>query len=256
MAMLCLGSIIMGSAMVPLGIERSDIACMSIPWLLVVGFCTIFSALFSKTWRLVKIMKSAARFRRIKLKITELLYPYFAILAGNVIILTCWTVINPLVYVVDQSIGHDMTTYGHCISKNPNLAGKAVPFLGCLAGINGSLLVLANWMAFRSRKIQVEFRESSYIALIMFCMLQAGLIGIPILFVVLDQPQPYYIILVILDFSICMSTLLFMFVPKVMSIRKATSKSNERQRNAILGPNITVNTPDDSTGDNGLKIGP
>jgi ABC-type sugar transport system substrate-binding protein len=256
MAMLCLGSIIMGSAMIPLGIERSDIACMSIPWLFIVGFCTIFSALFSKTWRLVKIMKSAARFRRIKLKITELLYPYFAILAGNVIILICWTVINPLVYVVDQSIGHDMTTYGHCISKNQNLAGKAAPFLGCLAGINGSLLVLANWMAFKSRKIQVEFRESSYIALIMFCMLQAGLIGIPILLLVLDQPQPYYIILVILDFSICMSTLVFMFTPKVISVRKATSKPNERQTQATYGQNGATHTSDNSNGENGLKLGP
>ena len=87
-------------------------------------------------------------------------------------------------------------------------------------------------------------------------MLQAGLIGIPILFVVLDQPQPYYIIMVILDFSMCMSTLLFMFTPKVMSVRKATSKPKERQRKAIHGPNITVNTPDDSNGDNGLKLGP
>jgi gamma-aminobutyric acid type B receptor len=75
MAMLCVGCLIMASAMISLGIEDrrqygqkgTDIACMSIPWLLSIGFCTMFSALFTKTWRIVRIMHNSERLRRVKI---------------------------------------------------------------------------------------------------------------------------------------------------------------------------------------------
>ncbi len=124
--------------MIPLGIDNSNTACVSIPWLLVTGFCTMFIALFSKTWRLVKLVKCAERFRRIKLKLRELLYPYFAIMAANIIILSCWTCINPLVYRTTKS---EVAVYGHCTSKNQDMFGKATPFVVCLAVVNDVLLI-------------------------------------------------------------------------------------------------------------------
>jgi gamma-aminobutyric acid type B receptor len=114
MAMLCFGSLIMGSAMIPLGIEdehfsqkSTDIACMSIPWLLVIGFCTTFSALFTKTWRILIILESAQRFKRVKITVKQVLYPFFSLLLVNVIILTCWTAINPLVFKRKNSTSRD-----------------------------------------------------------------------------------------------------------------------------------------------------
>ena len=59
LAMLPIGAILMGSAMIPLSIDdegsqrAADIACMCSPWLINVGFVVVFSALFSKTWRYV-----------------------------------------------------------------------------------------------------------------------------------------------------------------------------------------------------------
>lgn len=43
-----------------------SIACMAVPWLISVGFVTMFSALFSKVWRVNQIFNNPNRFRRIK----------------------------------------------------------------------------------------------------------------------------------------------------------------------------------------------
>jgi|NOAtaT_6_FD_contig_81_2363372_length_2330_multi_3_in_0_out_0_1 ABC-type sugar transport system substrate-binding protein len=259
MAMLCVGSLIMASAMISLSIEDrrnysqkgTDIACMSIPWLLSIGFCTMFSALFTKTWRIVRIMHNSERFRRVKITAKQVLYPYVILLIANVIILTCWTVINPLVY---RRVEHKNSTdlwnrvnesAGRCVSSNPEDSGGAAPYLGSLAVINGGLLLTANIMAYRSRHIRTEFRESHYIAIVMASMLQAFLIGVPIIWFVLGQPMAYYVVMVFLDFAVCVATMLFMFVPKVLAHRdhvKAQKRSQTR-----------LNASDDS-GEEGLRV--
>jgi len=72
LAMICIGTLLMGAAIVPLSIDDSDnkhaadIACMCVPWLVNTGFTVAFSALFSKTWRLNKIFLSKNPLRRIK----------------------------------------------------------------------------------------------------------------------------------------------------------------------------------------------
>jgi ABC-type sugar transport system substrate-binding protein len=240
MAMLCFGSLIMGSAMIPLGIEdehfsqkSTDIACMSIPWLLVIGFCITFSALFTKTWRILIILESAQRFKRVKITVKQVLYPFFSLLLVNVIILTCWTAINPLVFKRKNSTSRDgwnrvISTYGVCVSKHQESRGSSAPYLGCLAFVNGGILLLANVMAYRSRNMCTEFNESHYIAIVMASMLQAFLIGIPLIFLVLDQPQPFYVIIVILDFAVCMTTLMFMFIPKILAHREYLTLKKER----------------------------
>jgi len=237
MAMLCIGTVIMASAMIPLSIDdehsknNADIACMSIPWLLSIGFCTIFSALFAKTWRLVKIVESAARFRRVTVRVKDVLYPFFGLLMANIIILACWTFIDPLIFRRDVLQDAALTSVGRCISS-PDAKGDAIPYLVSLAAVNGSMLILANWMAYRSRKVHLEFGESRYIAFIMFSILQAFLIGIPLLFAVIRDPVSYYIVILMLDFIICCSTLCFMFIPKILAHRKQLSRKDVTKTSA------------------------
>ena len=80
--------------------------------------------------------------------------------------------------------------------------------------INLGVLIIANWQAYKSRKIRSEFSESKYIMLCMISLLEALLIGIPILFVVRDSPQAYYMTISFMVFVICMGDLLLIFIPK------------------------------------------
>jgi gamma-aminobutyric acid type B receptor len=68
--MICFGTLVLGSAIIPLTIDDTfdnpkekglQLACMSAPWLFSLGSTIIFSALFSKTWRINKIFKSAKK---------------------------------------------------------------------------------------------------------------------------------------------------------------------------------------------------
>jgi gamma-aminobutyric acid type B receptor len=230
----------MASAMIPMSIDdlkysdnSCSIACMSVPWLISIGFCTIFSALFAKTWRLVKVVESATRFRRVTVRVNDVLYPFFGLLMANIIILTCWTTINPLVFRRQQITA--LSSIGRCVSSL-DAKGKAIPYIASLVSVNCSTLILANWMAYRSRKVRLEFGESRYIAFIMFSILQAFLIGMPLLLAVLQDPVSFYIVLLMLDFIICGSTLGFMFIPKILAHKKLVSSSivtaNESNENS------------------------
>jgi hypothetical protein len=66
LVMICAGTMVLGAAILPLGIDDGDSsplscsmedndacdrACMAVPWLVVLGWSIVFSALFSKLWR-------------------------------------------------------------------------------------------------------------------------------------------------------------------------------------------------------------
>ena len=100
--MICLGTIMMGSAMIPLSIDdendkNADAACMSVPWLVFVGFTTSFSALFSKTWRINKIFFNPTPMQRIKVteKDVSLHYLYCVLFSKKARLLTIYSLFFP-----------------------------------------------------------------------------------------------------------------------------------------------------------------
>jgi ABC-type sugar transport system substrate-binding protein len=231
MAMICMGSLLLASSLIPLAFDdefhsarENDIACMSIPWLITLGFATAFSALSSKTWRVVKILHNAQRFERIEVAARDVVLPYLVLMIVNVIVLLCWTLMAPLKYVRQAHLGTDdwnrvISTYGQCQSSSESSRGGAVPFFVVLSVVNIGLLIVANVQAYRARSIHTEFSESRYVAIVMASMLQTFLVGLPMLFLVYDQPEAFFIVLCVLVFVTCMAIQLFMFVPKILVLR-------------------------------------
>jgi 7 transmembrane sweet-taste receptor of 3 GCPR len=187
-----------------------------VPWLWSIGFTLVFSALFSKTWRINQVFRTSnSHYSRAKVSEKEMLIPFAVLMSINVAILIAWTVVDPLQYRREADIARDewnrvIATYGVCKSDN------ASAFLLPLLVINAFVLILANWQAYEARHIQAEFAESKYIAICMFSMLQAMVSGVPVLFFVRDLPRAYYMVFVLLCFIIGMVILLVMFVPKVI----------------------------------------
>jgi len=170
------GVLIMSGALIPLSFEVSGVdyiemmledsrksvgMCMSVPWLAFIGFTVTFSGLFSKTWRVNRLFHSrAGRHARIQVSEREVLAPFASLLISNIIVLTCWTVHDPLIYVRRDHEGTDywnrvISTYGACRSKN-----GAVAYLVPLAVINISVVCIAAWQAFQARDIEAEFSEA------------------------------------------------------------------------------------------------
>jgi len=102
---ICMGALVMGFSLLSMTITDEkysqrgmDVACMSVPWLISIGFTTIFSMLYSKTRRINKIMKNARRLHRVVVLPKDVIIPFALLLTANVIILTCLTILAPLVY--------------------------------------------------------------------------------------------------------------------------------------------------------------
>ena len=243
LVMIATGTLLLGFSVVPLSLDDSregftkrqgQIMCMSVPWLASLGFTITFSALFSKTWRINRIFHGRDRFSRVRVTERDVMVPLVVLLSFNLVVLTCWTIISPLEYRRESHEGTDgwnrvISTYGSCRAPVNSVSWSYMVLLGV---INLGVLVIANWQAYEARSIQSEFSESRYIAVVMASMLQACFSGLPILFLVRELPQAYYLILTFMVFIICLAILLLIFVPKIVyerSLRKEDSAVMARQ---------------------------
>lgn len=282
--MILIGVFIFGSTMITLSFDPDkhsqktmDASCMASPWLLTIGFTTMFSAMYAKLWRINRIFHHPNAFTRIKVTERDVLKPYFVLLGMNVVTLSCWTALAPVTYQRRNNDGTDdwnrvISTYGVCTSyseENSRPANSFIPYLVIIVIINLGLLITANIQAYRARSIQTEYSESKYIALIMASMLQAFALGVPCIFLLWEEPQAYFVVMTLVIFSICGVVLGFMFWPKyfhhkMWKIEKAEKERKRKSARAkIMGApaGTTLNSKGDSVqqnsegvGDNGLKI--
>lgn len=246
LVMLCAGTMVLGSAIIPLGIDDGDStllscslmdnqscdrACMSIPWLLALGWSIVFSALFSKLWRVNIVYKHSMKFRRLKVSEKDVLLPFVVIFSCNLLLLIIWTAVEPLYW--DRISVSNTESYGTCSASSSSNAWKGI--LIVLGIVNGAALILANIEAYKARRITTEYGESKHIAMIMGSILQVIIVGLPLLFLVDDNPTASYFIRSSIVFVICMSILLLIFVPKVQTwLKKQDARKNTASRKSGL----------------------
>mmetsp|Transcript_9051 Transcript_9051/g.21526 ORF Transcript_9051/g.21526 Transcript_9051/m.21526 type:complete len:714 (-) Transcript_9051:135-2276(-) len=239
--MVALGSVIMCSAILPLGFDDATsqvpdhqgiVVCMTPMWLLIVGFSLTYSSLFAKIYRVNLIFKSGERFARVTMKQREVWIPLSSLLFVNGAILLCWTLIDPLRYIRLDEEGLDgwdrpISSYGTCQSENP------LPYLIPLGLLNVLVLVFANWSAYEARSISSEFAESKYVGMAMASLFQALISGVPVLFLVQSSPQAFYMVLVFMIFVISSAILLLIFIPKLIAYHAFKNLPVDHQRKAI-----------------------
>jgi Receptor family ligand binding region/7 transmembrane sweet-taste receptor of 3 GCPR len=82
LGLLCLGSVVFASSIIPISFDAGNLSliglertCTAQVWLVNLGATIIFSALFSKTHRINKIMNHAQQFKRIKVTVRDTLRP-------------------------------------------------------------------------------------------------------------------------------------------------------------------------------------
>lgn len=260
---ICAGTFVMALAVVPLSFDDSiasdtgcDIACMAAPWLFFLGFTITFAALFSKIWRVNKLLASAKRLRRVKISPRDVALPFAVLFTLNVIFLLVWTLVDPMVWTRKGLCGKgDLTSYGHCSLGSK---GTSTAMFVCLVAVNICALLLANYEAYRARKVSTEYGESQYVAIAMLSILQILIVGVPLIFLLVEYPQASYFVKVGIIFIIGMSALLLMFVPKILSKRKANRDQQRGQSRTAASIPRRAETMDDSVsfGNNvvGLRV--
>ena len=245
LVMISAGVLLMSSSILPLSMDdsgaddegleesQSKAICMGIPWLAFTGFTVVFSALFSKTWRVNQLFRSSQQYSRVEVTERDVLAPFLILLLCNFAVLACWTKIDPLVYVREDSMGTDywnrvLSSHGGCRSQSGD--STAVSFLTPLALINITAVLIACYQAHRAKDIKSEFSESKYIALTVFSLFQAIVTGIPVVSVVRDIPEAFYLILTFTIFVLCLAVLLLIFLPKIAMQHKYAQMSKKDQK--------------------------
>eukprot|EP00977_Amphora_coffeiformis_P000770 scaffold162_cov176-Amphora_coffeaeformis.AAC.30 len=240
---LLLGVVILSSTLIPLSFDdngdpekmKGNYAvgiCMSIPWLAFTGFSIVFSALFSKTWRVNKLFHRRHSHLRLQVSTSDVLAPFAVLFTANVVVLICWTVIDPLTYVRQVGDGTDfwnreIESYGSCNSD------KALAFLIPLALINFAVLAIACWQAFEARNLESEFAESRYIGLSVACLFQAFLTALPVVAIVKDESRSFYLVLTLSIFVLSEAILMLIFLPKMYLALQYSAMSEKEQKEAM-----------------------
>jgi len=245
LCLLCVGTMVLGSAIIPLifdgkrfNQEFLDRNCMSIPWLVSIGYGNIFSTFFIKTWRLNRIFHNAS-LRRIAVSKRDVIGPFLVVFVLNMIVLTIWTIRSPWSYQT-QIISIDEFDRVVESSRSCAKTNNEWPiYAGLLCLINFSVLVFASIQAFRARKIELDFSESQFLAIAMICTMQVLFIGIPLIYIVdgTNNSASCFMRITIIFVS-CTANLLLIFVPKIKycyenrcvieMVRRSTRSLNSR----------------------------
>ena len=220
----CLGVIILGSALVPMSIDDGivsvkgcNVSCMATPWLLSVGFTVAFSAIFSKLMRINKMVANLRAFRRVRIMEHDVLGPFIVLFILNVSIMTAWTIIDPLKWVRIPHDDQPWNSYGACRGSNSKAAAG---FWSAIGVINLGSLTLACYQAYLSRKLSDDYSESKSIGFAIFSWFQLSVVGIPVLVLLDDGNVAKHALQVFLLFAVCMSLLLSIFVPIIKHYQK------------------------------------
>ena len=141
-----------------------DSACRTQPVLFSVGFFIMFSAIFLKAYRLIRIFENA-KLRKLFVTDSQLLVYEACVLVIIVVLNLLWGLVDPLVWVrsptnIDPITGLVTASAGVCFSR-----GGVVSALPLFVGIL-LFLVLGNYVAYRGRTIPTEFNESKWTAMV------------------------------------------------------------------------------------------
>lgn len=237
--MISFGAVLMVTAIIPLGVDDSVAsidtagrACMAIPWCAALGFTIMFAGIFCKIWRINRLMTAAKKFRREQVKPWHVIAPLVALSVGNVVFLAVWTGVDPMFFSREELCGsEDHSSVGTCkLGETP----VSKTMFALIAVINVVALLLANVQAYQARWVSDDLSESRYIFINMVGMLQVGIMGIPLVTLLSEDPIALYFLLSVILFLISESTLLLMFVPKIISFREERL-SKKRDNNRTTG---------------------
>lgn len=218
--LISVGVFVFGSSIIPMTIDDGNFsveacskACMAIPWLTSMGWSILFSALYAKIRRVNLVVANIVNFKKGQVTERDVMMPFAVLFTSNLILLLIWSLLDPLFWKrVEVS---PTESYGICSADADSVVWKIV--LGLLGGLNGLALVGANVEAWKARRIDTEYGESSYIGLIMASILQVVLVGVPLIFLVQDNPTARFFVNSSMAFVVSMSVLSLLFLPKILS---------------------------------------
>ena len=213
--LLCVGCIFLSTAILTLSWDEGagftqaqlDVCCAITPWFFFVGQIVSFSALFTRLWRVDKVLQ----FRRGQtVTILNVIYPLIVLLVLALTILITWSVVDPWLWHVETIREIPYEVYGECQS------GHWWAFFAPLMTLIVAAETLSAFFAWKTSDVPEDFRDTNAVFYAICTNLQAWFVGIPIL-VVLDQSSSNatYFGRVLLTWIFAVCPVIIVIIPKV-----------------------------------------
>lgn len=138
-----------------------------------------------------------------------------------------------------DQFGRPDESYGRC-----NF-GSDKWYIIAAAILDFGILLLSAYQSYKARNLSTEFAESKYIFRALLCILLVAFVGTPVLILAKSSPDSTTFVVAAMNFVICLSILLFIFVPKIAFARKAKRKSDRNVR--VTGLTDTARRSDRKT---------
>jgi len=187
-------------------------ACMATPWLLSMGHIIVYGALFSKLWRVNKVLQ----FTRRKIEIRHVAWPMSMLVLAAIALLSIWSGVDSLKW--ERVVTNDITgeSFGQC--KCDTIGA----FLGPLVAIMLIPTILTAVMAWKTKDVDNVYSESIWIFVLIVVQLELVAVAAPVVVILRDvSTAGRYIGFTVMLWLFPMSTLSLIMMPKVMAHGKA-----------------------------------
>lgn len=176
---LCVGAILMSGSIFTLSWDEGanisdwylDLFCMLTPWFFFLGQILTFCALFTKLWRVDKVLQ----FRRTAVTILNVMKPTLVLLFLTLAILVAWTIVDPYKWERRDVSEIPYETFGECTNEH------FWAFFGPLVGLLFFAEALTFYFAWKTADVPEDFRDSAAVSYASFAQLQSFAVGIPML---------------------------------------------------------------------------
>jgi hypothetical protein len=183
-------------------------ACMAIPWLLSLGHIITYGALFSKLWRINKVLQ----FSRRKIDIKQVAWPFAALAFLTLVILSLWTALDSLSWTREEL--NEMTGESIGVCRSDEMA----VFLGPIVVLMLIPTILTACMAWKTKDIDDAYSESRWIFMMIVLQIEVIFVAVPTITVLRDvSTDGKYIGFVFMLWSFPASALVFIILPKVVA---------------------------------------
>ena len=230
--LLCLGSLVSSTGIFTLSFEEKQgwsidqltIACMSTIWLFFMGNIIFYTALFSKIWRIDRVMQ----LRRKAVTIQNVLGPMAVVILCAMAVLLTWTLVDPFIWEREVQLEIPAESVGHCESESFNEFFIAMVFIMIIA------TGMTTYEAWKASDIPREFSDTKLVLYTVSSHLQAWIVGPPTLAVLgsHSSTDATYIGRIFLFWVFAVSGVLVVIGPKIWQVlfRKAPQPDKSRVR--------------------------
>ena len=201
--------------------EALSRACMTSAWLLPFGTLLIYSALFTKLWRVNKVLQ----FSRRRVLIRHVAGPMVVVVLAALLVLSLWSGLDPLHW--DRVEINDVTgeSIGQCTCNN------FLPFIIPLVIL---LLIPAfstAFMAWKTIDVDDRYAESKWIFILILLQVEVVIVSVPLVIVLRSvSTTGRYLGFLFMLWIFPMSTILLIMVPKYLAYRRAIRGVDERNQ--------------------------